>query len=55
MKAGGWSATLGAANLAGGIHGRTLCGWSPVDDAYDPALTGPAMKQLVEATRSSRW
>ncbi|MBK7506609.1 MAG: ABC transporter substrate-binding protein [Bacteroidetes bacterium] len=49
MKAG-WSAALGAANLAGGIHGRTLRLVS-VDDAYDPALTGPAMKQLVEGDK----
>jgi ABC-type branched-subunit amino acid transport system substrate-binding protein len=46
MKAG-WEAALAAANQAGGVHGRKLR-LVTVDDGYDPARTGPAMKQLVE-------
>jgi ABC-type branched-subunit amino acid transport system substrate-binding protein len=43
----GWEAALAAANEAGGVHGRKLRLVS-VDDGYDPARTGAAMKQLVE-------
>jgi ABC-type branched-subunit amino acid transport system substrate-binding protein len=43
----GWEAALAAANEAGGIHGRKLR-LLTLDDGYDPARTGPAMKQLVE-------
>lgn len=46
MKAG-WEAALAAANEAGGVHGRRLR-LLTADDGYDPARTGPAMKQLVE-------
>jgi ABC-type branched-subunit amino acid transport system substrate-binding protein len=49
MKAG-WEAALAAANAAGGVHGRKLRLVS-ADDGYDPARTGPAMKQLVEGEK----
>jgi ABC-type branched-subunit amino acid transport system substrate-binding protein len=49
MKAG-WDAALAAANEAGGIHGRRLRLVS-ADDGYDPARTGPAMKQMVEGDK----
>jgi ABC-type branched-subunit amino acid transport system substrate-binding protein len=49
MKAG-WEAALAAANEAGGVHGRRLR-LVTADDGYDPARTGPAMKQMVEGER----
>lgn len=43
----GWEVALAAANEAGGIHGRKLR-LVALDDGYDPARTGPAMKELLE-------
>jgi branched-chain amino acid transport system substrate-binding protein len=43
----GWEVALAAANEAGGLNGRKLR-LITADDGYDPAQTGPAMKQLVE-------
>lgn len=43
----GWEAALADVNAAGGVHGRRLR-LVVVDDGYDPARTGPAMKDVVE-------
>jgi ABC-type branched-subunit amino acid transport system substrate-binding protein len=43
----GWETALAEANEAGGIHGRKLR-LVAYDDGYDPARTGPAMKEVVE-------
>ena len=43
----GWEAALATLNEAGGVHGRKVR-LITLDDGYDPARTGPAMKQLVE-------
>ena len=44
----GWETAIGEVNDAGGIHGRKLK-LLTFDDGYDPARTGPAMKDAVEA------
>jgi ABC-type branched-subunit amino acid transport system substrate-binding protein len=43
----GWETAIAEANEAGGIHGRKLR-LVAYDDGYDPARTGPAMKEVVE-------
>ena len=43
----GWEAALATVNEAGGVNGRKLR-LITADDGYDPARTGPAMKQMVE-------
>jgi ABC-type branched-subunit amino acid transport system substrate-binding protein len=43
----GWDTAIAEANEAGGIHGRKLR-LVTFDDGYDPARTGPAMKEAVE-------
>jgi ABC-type branched-subunit amino acid transport system substrate-binding protein len=43
----GWEAALAEANEAGGVLGRRLR-LVAQDDGYDPARTGPAMKEVVE-------
>lgn len=46
MRAG-WDTAIAEVNDAGGIHGRKLR-LAALDDGYDPARTGPAMKEIVE-------
>lgn len=46
MRAG-WDTAIAEVNDAGGIHGRKLR-LVVFDDGYDPARTGPAMKEAVE-------
>jgi ABC-type branched-subunit amino acid transport system substrate-binding protein len=43
----GWDTAIAEVNEAGGIHGRRLK-LVAYDDGYDPARTGPAMKEVVE-------
>jgi len=43
----GWETAIAEANDAGGINGRKLR-LVAYDDGYDPARTGPAMKEVVE-------
>ncbi|HEY6006394.1 MAG TPA: ABC transporter substrate-binding protein, partial [Anaeromyxobacter sp.] len=43
----GWETAIGEANDAGGIHGRKLR-LVAFDDGYDPARTGPGMKEAIE-------
>lgn len=44
----GWETAIAEVNDAGGIHGRKLR-LVAYDDGYDPARTGAAMKEVVEA------
>ena len=43
----GWETAIGELNDAGGVHGRKLR-LVAFDDGYDPARTGPAMKEAIE-------
>jgi branched-chain amino acid transport system substrate-binding protein len=43
----GWETAIGEVNEAGGIHGRKLR-LVAFDDGYDPARTGPGMKEAIE-------
>jgi branched-chain amino acid transport system substrate-binding protein len=43
----GWDTAIGEVNDAGGIHGRKLR-LVVFDDGYDPARTGPGMKEAIE-------
>jgi branched-chain amino acid transport system substrate-binding protein len=43
----GWDTAIAEVNEAGGIHGRKLK-LVTFDDGYDPARTGPAMKEAIE-------
>jgi ABC-type branched-subunit amino acid transport system substrate-binding protein len=43
----GWDVAFAVQNEAGGVHGRMLR-LVPIDDAYEPARTRTAMKELVE-------
>ncbi len=43
----GWEMAIAEVNEAGGIHGRKLR-LVAYDDGYDPARTGPAMKEVID-------